>query len=105
MRSKAADRLRLNSVDREGTAVDPPARTRAQIFVVVAQVPGQVGHVIAVDGEMVCNTGDSTERIVGVASRSEDLADYRVLCPRNARQRRHRRPDAVVAAVDADGVE
>jgi len=105
MQSKAPNRPRLNSIDRQRAAVNAPTGPRAQVFVVVAQVPGQVGHVIAVDGEMVCDTGDSAERIVGVASRSEDLADYRVLCPRNARQRRHRRPDAVVAAVDADGVE
>jgi hypothetical protein len=48
---------------------------------------------------MVCNAGDSPQRIVGIASWSEDLADYRVLRPRKAGQCRHRRPNAVAAVM------
>jgi hypothetical protein len=54
---------------------------------------------------MMCDAGNSTQRIVGIASDSEDLADYRVLRPSEAGQCRHRRPNAVTAAVGADGVE
>jgi hypothetical protein len=68
-------------------------------------VPDQVGQLIVGDAEMMCDTSNSAQRIVDIASDSEDLADYRVLRPREACQSRHCRPDAVSAAVHADGVE
>jgi hypothetical protein len=68
-------------------------------------MPDQVGQLVAADTEMMCDTGDSAQRIVGIASGSEDLADDRVLRPSEASQCRHRQPNAVTAAVRADGVE
>ena len=86
MRSKAPNRPRLNSIDRQGAAVDAPAGTRAQVFVVVAQVPHQVGDLAVAEGPMVCHTGDAAQRIVGVRAGGIHLADDRVLRARDARE-------------------
>jgi hypothetical protein len=54
---------------------------------------------------MVCDAGDSTQRIVGIGTGSVDLADDRMFRPCEARQRRHRRHDPVAAAMLQDRIE
>jgi hypothetical protein len=54
---------------------------------------------------MVCDAGDSTERVVGVGTGSVDLADDRVFGSRDTRQRRHRRHHAVTAGVPPNRIE
>ncbi|OBA92152.1 hypothetical protein A5662_21465 [Mycobacteriaceae bacterium 1482268.1] len=81
-----------------------PARSRAQILVVVAQVPEQIGEPVA-GAEMVCDAGDPAQRVVCVRAGGVDLADDRVLGAGEARQRRHCRADTVAALVVADRVK
>ncbi|OBK78766.1 hypothetical protein A5651_02270 [Mycobacterium sp. 1274761.0] len=81
-----------------------PARTRSQILVVVAQVPHQIGGLVA-GGEMVCDAGDPAQCVVGVRARGVDLADDRMLGARHVRQRRHRRADTPAALVMTDGIK
>ena len=86
MRSKAPNRPRLNSIDRQRAAVDAPAGTRAQVFVVVAQMPHQIGDLISVGSPVVCDTRDAAQRVIAVVARGIDLADDRVLRARDARE-------------------
>ena len=85
MWSETPNRLSLNSIDRQRSAMNAPAGPRAQVFVVVAQVPDQVGDLIGVDAEMMCDAGDSAQCIVGVRAWRVDLADDRVLGAGKAR--------------------
>lgn len=105
MPSETPNRLRLNSIDSQGAAVDAPAGPRAQVLVVVAQMPDQVGRLIVAHAEVVCDAGDAAQRVVGVRTGRVDLAHDRVLGARNARQRRHGRVDTVTALVATDGVK
>jgi hypothetical protein len=105
MRSKTADRPCLNSIDRQRTTVDAPAGPGAQVFVVVAQMPYQIGDLVVGDAPMVRDAGDAAQRIVGVRPGRVHLADDRVLCARDTCQRGHRRSHAVAAPAVADGIK
>ena len=86
MRSKAPNRPRLNSIDRQRAAVDAPAGPRPKVFVVVAQMPDQVGDFAVGEAPMVCHTGDAAQRIIGVRAGGIHIADDRVLRARDARE-------------------
>ena len=68
-------------------------------------MPDQVGDLVIADAPMVRDTGDATQRVVGVRSGGVHLADDRVLGARNSCQRGHRRADAVAAPAVVDGFE
>jgi len=59
--------------------VDAPSRLRAQVLVVVAQVPDQIVHLITRPGPVVGDGRDAAERIVGLGHVRVHLADDRVL--------------------------
>jgi len=85
--------------------VDAPAGTCARVLVVVTKVPDQIRGAVVGDAEVVCDAGDSPQRIVDIGARGVDLADDRVFGSGQARQCRHRRADAVAAAVLAYRIE
>ena len=85
--------------------MNAPAGSCAQVFVVIAQMPDQIGHLLVGDAEVMCHASDSAQRIVGIRARGVDLADDLVLGARKAGQCRHRRTHAVAAPVVADGIE
>ena len=95
----------LNSIDRQRPAVYSPAGARAQVFVVIAQMPDQIRHLLIGDAEMMCDACDSTQRIVEVRAGRIHLADDRVLGARETGQGRHRGAYTVAAAVREDRIE
>jgi hypothetical protein len=95
----------LDRVDGEGAAVDSPACLRAQVLVVVAQVPHQIGHLAVPLGPVVGDAGDATQRIVGLGRRGVHLAHDRVLGPVDASQGVHRGAHAGFAKLHADRIE
>jgi hypothetical protein len=105
MRSKAENRPRLNSVDRQRAAVDAPSGPGAQVLVVVAQVPHQIGDLAVVKAPVVRHTGDAAKRVVGIGARRIHLADDRVLGSGDTRQGGHRRAHAVPALAVAHRLE
>src|SRR5215212_3878138 len=105
MRTETPNRLLLNSIDGQGSAVDAPARTCARVLVVVAKVPDQIRGAVVGDAEVMCDAGDSAQRIVEVYPRGVDLADDRVFGSGQAGQCRHRRADAVATAVFEHRIE
>jgi hypothetical protein len=68
-------------------------------------MPDDVGQLLGIDAEMVCDAGDSAQCVVVVRSGGVDLADDRVLGADKAGQRRHCRADPVATLVVEDGVE
>jgi hypothetical protein len=101
MRSKPMNRAGLDDVDGERTAVDPPARPRAQVLVVVAQVPHQVGDLPAGDGPVVSDACDPAQRIVGVVAGGIHLTNDGVFGSGYRGQRGHRLPHPLAAVVMA----
>jgi hypothetical protein len=95
----------LNSIDRERPAVYSPTGPCAQVFVVVAQMPDQIGRLSVDDAEVVCDAGDSAQRVAGIRAWCIHLADDGVLCAREAGQGRHRATYTVAAAVREDRIE
>jgi hypothetical protein len=85
--------------------VNPPAGTGPQVFVVVAQVPHQIGHAVAGDRPVVRDAGDATQRVVGVVALRIHLADDRVFGAVHRRQRGHRRAYAVAPVLPAYRLE
>jgi hypothetical protein len=105
MRSETPNRARLNGVDGQRAPVDAPSRTRTQVFVVVAQVPHQIGGAVVGDAEVVCDGGDPAQRVIVVGSGRVDLADGRMLGPGQTGEGGHRRANPVAAAVHAHRIE
>jgi hypothetical protein len=95
----------LNSIDRQRPAVYSPTEPRAQVFVVVAQMPDQIGKLSVGDTEVVCDASDSAQRVAGIRPGCIDLADDCVLGAREAGQARHRAADTVAATVGEDRIE
>jgi hypothetical protein len=85
--------------------MDAPAGPRAQVLVVVAQVPDEVRRLGTADAEMMCDASDPAQRVVGVRAGGIDLPDDRVLGAGDPRQRRHRRTHTVAALMVADGLK
>ncbi|OBG86577.1 hypothetical protein A5698_27450 [Mycobacterium sp. E136] len=85
--------------------MDPPTRPRAQIFVVVAQVPYEIRGLTVADRPVMGDAGDSAERIVTFVGGGVDLADDRVFGPGHGAQRSHRRTDTLAAVVAAHGLQ
>jgi hypothetical protein len=101
MFSKPANRARLDSVDGQRPPVDPPARPRAQILIVVPQMPYQVSDVPVGDRPVVSDARDAAQRIVGVVPGGVHLADDRVFGSGHRGQRGHRLPHPFPAVVMA----
>jgi hypothetical protein len=95
----------LNSIDRERPAVYSPTGPCAQVFVVVAQMPDQIGRLSVDDAEVVCDASDSAQRVAGIRAGCIHLADDCVLGTREAGQGRHRAAYTVAAAVGEDRIE
>lgn len=85
--------------------MEAPAGPRAQVFVVVPQMPYQVACLLTADAEVVCKAGDSPQCVVGVRAGGVDLAEDRVFGAGEAGERRHRGPDTVAALVVADRIQ
>lgn len=81
--------------------MEPPAPRRAQVFVVVTEVPHHVGGGFPGDGPMVGHAGDPAQRVVGIVTAGVHLADDRMLGPRHGGKSRQCRADAVAAMVAA----
>jgi hypothetical protein len=105
MLSKPVNRARLDRVDRERAPVDPPARPRVQVFVVVAQMPHQIAGVPVGDRPMVSDARDAAQRVIGVVPGGIHLADDRVFGSADGGERSHRSADAVPAMVMAHRLE
>jgi hypothetical protein len=82
-----------------------PAESRAQVFVVVAQMPNQIGRLSVGDAEMVCQASNPAQRIVGIRAWRIDLADDRMLGARETGQGRHHAAYTVGATVGEDRIE
>jgi hypothetical protein len=95
----------LNSIDRQRPAVYSPTGPRAQVFVVVAQMPDQIVRLSVGDAEVVCDASDSAQRVAGIRAWCIHLADDRVLGAGQAGQARHRASYTVATAVREDGIE
>jgi hypothetical protein len=83
----------------------PPAGSRPQVFVVVAQMPDQISRLSIGDAEVVCHASDSAQRIAGIRAGCIDLSDDRVLGAREAGHSRHRTAYPVAATVGEDRIE
>ena len=99
MQSKAPNRPRLNSIDRQRAAVNAPTGPRAQVFVVVAQVPHQIRDLIDVPCPVMRDARDATQCVVGFRASGVDLADDRVLGAVDGRERCHGCAHPVATAV------
>ena len=105
MRSKTPNLMGLNSIDRQRPAVYSPTGPCAQVFVVVAQMPDQIGRLSVGDAEVMCDASDSAQCVAGIRAGCVHLADDRVLGAREAGQGRHRAAYTVAAAVREDRIE
>jgi hypothetical protein len=88
--------------------MNPPSGRRPQVFVVVPQMPDQIGDLISCNGPVVRDAGDPAQRVVGTLTGRVHLADDRVLGAGDlgwVRQARHRRPDTVAAMMAAYGLQ
>jgi hypothetical protein len=94
--SQTPDGPRLDRVDGKGTAVDPPPRLRAQVLVVVAEMPDEIGHLVVATRPVVRDGRDAAQRVTRLRPGGVHLADDRVLGALH-RQRFHRGADAVAA--------
>jgi hypothetical protein len=84
--------------------VDPPAGRCPQVFVVIAQMPDQIGDLTFADRPVVGDTGDPAQRVVGAVAGCIHFADDRMLGAGHrgrVGQRCHRGPDTVAAVVPA----
>jgi hypothetical protein len=85
--------------------VDAPSGPRTQIFVVVTQVPHQVGDSAlagaTLDRPVVGDAGDATQRVVRFVTGGVHLADDGVFGAGHPGQGRQRRAHAVPAVVAA----
>jgi hypothetical protein len=105
MCSQTPNRPHLNGIDDQGPAVDTPAGPRAQVLVVVAQVPDEVRRLGTAHTEMMCDARDPAQCVVGVGAGGIDLADDRMLGAGDFRQRCHCRADTVATLMVADGLK
>ena len=101
MLSKPANRAGLDSVDGERAPVDPPARPRAHVFVVVAQMPHESAGFPVGDGPMVSDACDAAQRIAGVVAGGIHLTNNGMFGAGNGGERCHRGPDAVTPVTSA----
>ena len=70
--------------------MDAPTCPGAQVFVVVSQVPDQVGQLAAARRPVVGDAGDAAQRVVGLGAGGVHLTDDRVFGPFDGRQGVHR---------------
>jgi hypothetical protein len=99
------DRTGLDRVDRQRPPVEAPPSRGAQVFVVVAQVPDDVGIGAPGDAPVVRHAGDPAQCVVGIVAAGVDLADDRMLGPRHGGKCRQGRSDAVAAMVTTDRLQ
>ena len=99
MLSKPTNRAGLDSVDGERAPVDPPARPRAHVFVVVAQMPHEIAGFPVGDGPMMGNARDAAQRIVGVVGGGIHLTNDGVFGPGDGGERGHCGADAAAPMV------
>jgi hypothetical protein len=85
--------------------VDPPACPGARVFVVVAQVPGQIGWLAVGNGPMVGDAGDAAQGVVRVVPGGIHLADDGVFGPVDGGERGHRGADTVTSVVVSHRLE
>ena len=85
--------------------MDAPAFRRAQVLVVVAQMPHQIGRGIAGHRPVVGHACDPAQRVVAVIAPGVHLADDRVLGAGHPGQRRQRSAHPVAAVVAAHRVQ
>jgi hypothetical protein len=91
--------VRLDRVDGQRAAVDPPACRRSHVLVVISQMPDQVGDLVVGDRPVMRNAGDPAQRVVDAVARGIHFADDRMLCAGHDGQCRHRGADTVAAMV------
>ena len=73
--------MRLDRVDGERAAVDPPAGRRPHVLVVISQMPDQVGDlIVGGDRPVMRNAGDPAQRVVDAVACGIYFADDRMLC-------------------------
>jgi hypothetical protein len=82
--------------------MDPPARRRPHVLVVVAQVPHEVGDLRTGDTPVMGDAGDPAERVIGFIAGGIHLADDRVFGARDVSERSHRRAHTVTATAMTD---
>jgi hypothetical protein len=79
--------------------VDPPPGWCPQVFVVVPQVPDQIGDLISRHRPVVRDTGDPAQGVVGAVAWRVDLADNRMFGACHRDQCCHRGADTLAAMV------
>jgi hypothetical protein len=103
--SKAANRPSLDRIDGQRAAVDAPTGPRAQVLVVVAQMPHEIGDSSLAgavgDRPVVGDAGYPAQRVVRLVAWGVDLADDRVLGAGHRGERGHGGPHTVAAVVAA----
>jgi hypothetical protein len=85
--------------------MDAPPRLRAQVFVVIAEVPDQIGHLAVATSPMVGDGRDAPQRVAGLRPVGIHLADDGVLGALDRQECIHRGADAVAALLQPNRLQ